>query len=54
MAAARALWLRREKELATRSYLLATVKQLAGIAGTPGNSRKDASGELLATLLDLG
>jgi hypothetical protein len=53
MAAARALWSRREKGLATRSYLLATAKQLAGAASTAGNDRKGAGGELLAALLNL-
>jgi hypothetical protein len=52
-AAAQALWSRREKELATRNYLLATVKQLAGTAGTLGNGQKDAGGELPTAQLNL-
>jgi hypothetical protein len=52
-AAARLLWLRREKGQAMCSCLLATAKQLTSAMGTPRNGRKDAGSELLATLLDL-
>jgi hypothetical protein len=53
MVAAQALWSRREKELATRSCVLATAKQLVGAMGMPGNDQKDADGELSAALLNL-
>jgi hypothetical protein len=53
MVAALALWSRREKGLATRSYLLATAKQLVGTAGAPRNDWKDAGSELPDCLLGL-